>query len=159
MLTALDSVEQRIAGLDEGADDYLTKPFDFGELLARVRAIVRRHGDTVPASLVVGDLEIDMRQHRVYRGNREIALTAKEFSFLAYLARHAGTIVSRADLMTHVWEDSRSTFSNIIDVYASRLRKKIDEGDVLPMFVTVRGAGFLLATAESARRAPSLTPG
>ena len=158
MLTALDSVEQRIAGLDEGADDYLTKPFDFGELLARLRALTRRHGDTVPAQLSVGDLVIDTRRHSAHRGERAIALTAKEFAFLVYLARHAGQVVSRADLMAHVWEDSRNTFSNIIDVYASRLRRKIDEGEADALFTTVRGSGFILeasrgGTRTTARRA------
>ena len=143
MLTALDSVEQRIAGLDAGADDYLTKPFDFGELLARMRALTRRHGHTAP-TLVVGDLTIDTQRHAVRRGDRDILLTATEFAFLLYLARHAGSVVSRADLMAHVWDDSGSNYSNIIDVYASRLRRKIDEGEVTPLFTTLRGTGFLL---------------
>lgn len=144
MLTALDSVDQRIAGLDEGADDYLAKPFDFGELLARLRALTRRLTDVSLSPIVVGDLIIDVKRHTVHRGAREITLTAKEFAFLTYLARNAGTLVSRSDLMTHVWEDNRDSYSNIIDVYASRLRRKIDEGDVVPMFTTLRGSGFVL---------------
>ncbi len=156
MLTALDSVEQRIAGLDAGADDYVTKPFDFGELLARLRALLRRHHDSATAPVVVGDLVIDTRRHVVHRGAREIALTAKEFALLLYLARHAGTVVGRADLMANVWEDTRNTYSNIIDVYASRLRRKIDDDQSPPMFRTVRGAGFLLeAPADSKRPAAS----
>ena len=143
MLTALDSVEQRIAGLDAGADDYLTKPFDFGELLARMRALTRRHGHT-SATLVIGDLTIDTQRHVVRRGDRDIPLTATEFAFLLYLARHAGSVVSRADLMAHVWEDTGSNYSNIIDVYASRLRRKIDDGEATPLFTTLRGTGFLL---------------
>jgi two-component system copper resistance phosphate regulon response regulator CusR len=148
MLTALDSVEQRIAGLDAGADDYLTKPFDFGELLARMRALTRRHGDA--PTIAIGDLVIDTRRHAVRRGTREIALTAKEFAFLAYLARNAGAVVSRADLMAHVWEDTRGNYSNIIDVYASRLRRKIDEGEHVALFTTLRGTGFVLEAPEPA---------
>ncbi len=144
MLTALDSIEQRIAGLDEGADDYLTKPFDFGELLARLRALTRRHHDAMMSPIVVGDLVIDARRHTVHRGAREIALTAKEFAFLLHLARHAGSVVSRADLMTHVWDDHRTSYSNIIDVYASRLRRKLDDGEPQPLFTTLRGTGFVL---------------
>jgi DNA-binding response OmpR family regulator len=144
MLTALDAVEHRIAGLDSGADDYLTKPFDFGELLARLRALTRRRGDVLSPRVVVGDLTIDTLRHAVSRRGRDIVLTAKEFAFLTYLARNAGRVVSRAELMTHVWEDARNTYSNIIDVYASRLRRKIDEGENVALFTTLRGSGFLL---------------
>ena len=156
MLTALDAVEQRIAGLDAGADDYVTKPFDFGELLARLRALLRRHHESANSPVVVGDLVIDTRRHAVHRGEREIPLTAKEFALLLYLARNAGTVVSRADLMANVWEDTRGTYSNIIDVYASRLRRKIDDNESQPMFTTVRGAGFLLEAPPGLERsAPS----
>lgn len=144
MLTALDAVEQRIAGLDAGADDYLTKPFDFGELLARLRAITRRHGDASSPRLVVGDLVIDTERHSVRRGGREIPLTAREFALLAYLARHAGRVVTRAEIMEHVWDDTRNSYSNIIDVYAGRLRRKIDDGEREPLFSTVRGIGLKL---------------
>jgi two-component system copper resistance phosphate regulon response regulator CusR len=144
MLTALDAVEHRIAGLDAGADDYLTKPFDFGELLARLRAITRRRGDRAPSRLVVGDLVIDPERHTVRRGERDIPLTAREFALLAFLAAHAGRVVSRAELMEHVWDDHPDRYSNIIDVYASRLRRKIDEGEAVALFTTVRGVGFLL---------------
>lgn len=144
MLTALDGVEQRIAGLDAGADDYLTKPFDFGELLARLRALTRRHGEALSTTLVVGDLVIDTLRHTVRRNRRDIALTAKEFAFLLYLARNAGNVVSRADLMANVWDDTRNTYSNIIDVYSSRLRRKIDDGEKVALFTTLRGTGFVL---------------
>jgi two-component system copper resistance phosphate regulon response regulator CusR len=144
MLTALDAVEHRIAGLDAGADDYLTKPFDFGELLARLRAIARRRGERAPSRLVVGDLVIDPERHTVRRGERDIPLTAREFALLAYLAAHAGRVVSRAELMERVWDDHPDRYSNIIDVYASRLRRKIDEGEAVALFTTVRGVGFLL---------------
>jgi len=144
MLTALDAVEHRIAGLDAGADDYLTKPFDFGELQARLRALTRRRGELLSPDLVIGDLVVDTRRHVARRGSREIPLTAKEFAFLHYLARNAGRIVSRAELMTHVWDDSKGSYTNIIDVYASRLRRKIDDGERVALFATHRGAGYLL---------------
>jgi DNA-binding response OmpR family regulator len=148
MLTALDSVDQRIKGLDSGADDYLTKPFDFGELLARVRALTRRHGEAMASPVTVGDLVIDTRRHVVKRKGRTIPLTAKEYALLLYLANHSGRVVSRAELMTHVWNDAQNTYSNIIDVYASRLRRKVDGGGDTPLISTVRGAGFMLSTGD-----------
>ena len=144
MLTALDAVEHRIAGLDAGADDYLTKPFDFGELLARLRAITRRRSDRTPSRLVIGDLVIDHERHTVQRGTRAITLTAREFALLVYLAGNAGRVVSRAELMEQVWDDNPDRYSNIIDVYASRLRRKIDDGESVSLFATVRGVGFVL---------------
>jgi DNA-binding response OmpR family regulator len=144
MLTALDSIDQRIAGLDAGADDYLTKPFDFGELLARLRALTRRRGEVVAPKLVVGDLVIDTLRRSVRRNRRDLSLTGKEFAFLLHLARNSGRVVSRAELMEHVWDDARNAYSNIIDVYASRLRRKIDEGEDEALFMTVRGIGFML---------------
>ncbi len=150
MLTALDAVEHRIAGLDAGADDYLTKPFDFGELLARLRAITRRHGERQPTRLEVGDLVIDSERHTVRRGTRDLALTAREFALLMYLASHAGRVVSRAELMEHVWDDNPDKYSNIIDVYASRLRRKLDDGERVALFSTVRGVGFVLDVPSDA---------
>lgn len=152
MLTALDAVEQRIAGLDSGADDYVTKPFDFGELLARLRAVTRRTGDAGASPVVVGDLQIDTRRHRVTRRGREIELTAKEYAFLVYLATNAGRVISRAELLSHVWNDARNAYSNIIDVYASRVRRKVDEGEEVPLLTTVRGAGFLMEVPEATGR-------
>ncbi len=149
MLTALDAVEQRIEGLDAGADDYLTKPFNFGELLARLRALDRRHGDTLTSRIVIGDLVLDGQRRVAQRGGRDIPLTAREFAFLAHLARNAGRVVSRAELMAEVWDDQRNTYSNIIDVYAGRLRRKIDEGERVPLFSTVRGLGFVLEVPKS----------
>lgn len=162
MLTALDAVEHRIAGLDAGADDYLTKPFDFGELLARLRAITRRHGERTPSRLTIGDLVIDNERHTVRRGERDISLTAREFALLVYLASNAGRVVSRAELMEHVWGDNPDTYSNIIDVYASRLRRKLDDNEPVALFSTVRGVGFLLEApalpATRPRRRSSAAP-
>jgi len=148
MLTALDAVEDRIAGLDAGADDYLTKPFDFGELLARLRALTRRHGEAA-TRLAVGSLVIDTARHRATLGETELTLTAREFDFLSHLARHAGHVVSRADLMAVVWEDARALYSNIIDVYAGRLRRKLESVPGGPVLTTVRGAGFILEPADA----------
>ncbi len=161
MLTALDDVEQRIAGLDAGADDYLTKPFDFGELMARLRALGRRRLDSVPETLSVGDLTVDTARRSARRGGRTIELTAKEFALLVYLARNAGRVVSRGELLQHVWDDPHNSYSNIIDVYAGRLRRKIDDDPNEPsLFKTVRGMGFMLeppATTEprAARQRPA----
>jgi DNA-binding response OmpR family regulator len=155
MLTALDAVADRIRGLDAGADDYMPKPFDFGELLARLRALTRRH-ETADVRLRVGDLVIDVARRRARRGKREIALSERELEFLVYLARRAGEVVSRDELMAHVWEDERGSYSNIIDVYASRLRRKIDEGEDVALFKTLRGTGYMLeapATGAAAARA------
>ncbi len=152
MLTAMDAVEHRIKGLDAGADDYLTKPFDFGELLARVRALTRRHADgSAPAELAIADLKINTKSRAVRRGRRDIALTAKEYAFLLHLARNAGRVVSRAELLSQVWDDPRHQYSNIIDVYASRLRRKLDDGERQPLFTTLRGTGYMLSAPESPR--------
>jgi DNA-binding response OmpR family regulator len=157
MLTALEGVDQRIAGLDAGADDYLTKPFDFGELLARLRALARRRGESPSSELVIGDLVIDTLRRAVRRGRREIELTAREYDFLLHLARNAGRVVSRAELMAEVWDDTRNTYSNIIDVYASRLRRKLDDGEKTALLTTRRGSGFVLE-APAAVKAAARTP-
>lgn len=149
MLTALDQVQQRITGLDSGADDYVTKPFDFGELLARVRALLRRGPALQDPVLRVGDLEIETRARRVLRGGRPIELTAKEYALLEYLARRKGEVVGRADISEHVWEESYDPFSNLIEVYVQRLRRKIDTGGGPKLIHTRRGEGYQLASVDS----------
>jgi two-component system copper resistance phosphate regulon response regulator CusR len=145
MLTSRDAVADRIAGLDHGADDYLTKPFDFGELLARVRALLRRP-EALQAMLVrVGDCEIDLQSHTVSRAGVAIALTAKEFALLELFARRVGTVVSRADIVAHVWDDNHDPFTNAVEVYVNRLRGKIDRAPWTPLIHTRRGAGYLLS--------------
>jgi DNA-binding response OmpR family regulator len=154
LLTARDAVEDKIVGLDAGADDYLTKPFAFGELLARLRALLRRgRNELIPATIVVGDLEIDTHSQVVRRGRRSVPLTAKEYAFLEYLARNSGRVVSRTELAAHVWDDNHDPVANLIDVYVSRLRRKVDAGQRVPLLHTRRGAGVMLGVPnESAGR-------
>ena len=150
MLTSRDAVADRIAGLDRGADDYLTKPFDFGELLARLRALLRRP-EALQAMLVrVGDCEIDLQSHAVSRAGVPIALTAKEYALLELLARRVGNVVSRADIVAHVWDDNHDPFTNAVEVYVNRLRGKIDRTPWLPLIHTRRGAGYLLSDVAPA---------
>lgn len=147
MLTALDDVESRVNGLDTGADDYLVKPFDFRELLARLRALLRRGENLSAETLKVADLEIDTRAQRVKRAGRVIQLTAKEYALLEYFVRHADRVIKRADIAEHVWDESFDIFSNLIEVYVQRLRRKIDDGFALKLLRTRRGEGYVL-TAE-----------
>lgn len=154
LLTARDAVEDRIAGLDAGADDYLTKPFAFGELLARIRALLRRRGEVIPSTIVVGDLIVDTRRHVVTRGGRAIPLTAREYVFLNYLARNAGRVVSRAELTAHVWDENHDPMSNVLDVYLSRLRRKIDGDEAVTLLHTRRGAGIVLEAASDSAPTP-----
>jgi len=148
MLTARDAVESRVAGLDAGADDYLIKPYDFRELMARLRALVRRgHQPVLPERLVVGPLAVETRSHRVLVNGREILLRAKEYALLEYFARRAGEVVSRADIAEHVWDDRYDPLSNVVDVYVQRLRRKLDRPGHESMIRTRRGEGYQLAPA------------
>ena len=143
ILTARDAVEDRVRGLDEGADDYLVKPFAFAELLARIRALLRR-GRPRQTLLRVGDLEVDLARRSASRAGRSIDLTAREFALLEYLARHAGEVVTRTMIAEHVWSLDFDTFSNVIDVYIRYLRRKIDEPFAEKLIHTRRGVGYVL---------------
>ena len=144
MLTARDAVEDRIAGLDSGADDYLTKPFSFAELLARLRALTRRGPVGAPPILQVGDLRLDPSSRQVWRGDVAIELSTKEFALLETMMRRSGHIVSRFDLLEHAWDSSYENRSNIVDVYIRYLRRKIDRPFGIVSIETVRGSGYRL---------------
>jgi two-component system copper resistance phosphate regulon response regulator CusR len=144
MLTARATVDDRVSGFDAGADDYLTKPFSFREFLARVRALLRRDSQLRPDVYQLDDLIVDSASHRVSRAAREIELTAKEYALLEFLARRAGQLVSRTEIAAHVWDDSFDPFSNTIEVYMNRLRKKIDDPHTVKLLHTRRGEGYIL---------------
>jgi two-component system copper resistance phosphate regulon response regulator CusR len=150
VLTAMDAVESRIQGLDSGADDYLTKPFDFGELLARLRAILRRGTRPIaPALVTVAGVTIDTRSREVRRAGRGIKLTAREYALLDFLARRAGEVISRADIAAHVWDEHYEPFSNVIDVYIQRLRRKLDGPSEPPVILTRRGEGYVFGASPA----------
>jgi two-component system, OmpR family, response regulator len=144
MLTARDAVADRVAGLDAGADDYLTKPFSFAELLARLRALVRRGAAERPPVLRVGDLSLDPARRTVMRDGTSIDLTAREFALLEYLMRHAGEVLTRSQLIEHVWDFAYDGDSNVVDVYIRYLRNKVDRPFGRDSIRTVRGAGYRL---------------
>ena len=145
MLTARDAVEARIAGLDSGADDYLTKPFDFAELLARLRAVIRRgHRPITPAVFRMGAITLDTRARRVTRAGRGVPLTSREYALLEFLVHRAGTVVSRSQMAEHVWDSSYDARSNVIDVCIQRIRRKIDEPGRPSIIETRRGEGYML---------------
>jgi two-component system, OmpR family, copper resistance phosphate regulon response regulator CusR len=152
MLTARDDKPTRIEGLDTGADDYMTKPFDFDELLARMRALLRRGvREYRPPLLHIADLELDTNTHGVRRAGREIPLTAKEFALVEYLMRHPGKVVGRAEIAENVWDESFDPFSNTIEVYIARLRRKIDDQASVKLIHTRRGVGYVLEPQESGK--------
>jgi len=148
MLTAKDDIEDRVAGLDAGADDYLVKPFAFRELLARLRALQRRGGEQRTTRLQVADLVLDLVSHQAMRGGRTIELTAKEFALLEFLMRHPNQTLSRTVIAEHVWDYDFYNQSNVVDVYIRYLRKKIDDPFNLKLIQTVRGMGYRLTDAN-----------
>ncbi len=144
MLTAKDAVEDRVAGLDAGADDYLVKPFAFSELLARIRALLRRDGTSKTPEIKVGDVVLNTRTREVWRGNRLIDLTTKEYTVLEYFMRHPNVVITRTMLEEHAWDYNFESMSNLVDVYIRRLRSKIDGKGESSLIQTVRGAGYRL---------------
>jgi len=145
MLTARDTVDDRVTGLDTGADDYLVKPFAFKELVARVRAITRRQGDTRSVDLQVGDLILNTLTHTAQRGEHRIELTTKEYNLLEFLMRNPGRVLSRTQIAEHVWNLDFLSESNLVDVYIRYLRRKIDDGSEQKLIKTVRGSGYLIS--------------
>jgi len=143
-LTAKDKVEDVVAGLDTGSDDYLTKPFAFSELLARVRALLRRPTQDRGAELTFSDLRLDPVTHKVWRSGKEISLTAKEYALLEYFMRNPNKILTRTMIAEHVWDYNFDSFTNIIDVYVNYLRKKVDKDFDVKLIHTVRGVGYVL---------------
>jgi len=144
LLTAMDAVDDRVAGLNKGADDYLTKPFAFSELLARVRVLLRRGKAEVKTTLQISDLTLDLVSHNVNRGGDEIELTGKEYSLLEYFMRNQEKVLTRTMIAEHVWDYNFDTFTNVIDVYINHLRKKIDKGRESKLLHTLRGVGYIM---------------
>jgi DNA-binding response OmpR family regulator len=148
MLTSRDRVSDKVAGLDAGADDYLTKPFEIDELLARLRALLRRGPAVAPALIEVGDLTVDTRAQTASRAGVPLTLTTKEYAMLEYLVRRSGEVVSRADISAHVWDDNHDPFSNALEVYIGRVRRKLEANGGTPLIHTRRGAGYMLSDQE-----------
>jgi two-component system copper resistance phosphate regulon response regulator CusR len=144
MLTARDSLADRVEGLDSGADDYLVKPFEFAELLARLRALLRRRGTRQYPVIDVGDLRLDTRSHRVSRAGIELQLTTKEYALLEYLSVNAGRVIGREEIAEHVWNEDFDPFSNLIEVYIGRLRRHVDQDREVKLIHTIRGSGYIL---------------
>ncbi len=149
LLTARDALLDKIKGLDTGADDYLTKPFEFSELLARIRSLMRRKGQTKEAVIHIGDLEINTASHEVARHSTPIKLSAREYALLELLAYNRDSVLSRTDIVEHIYNEDAEMDSNVVDVYINYLRNKIDKGFKTKLIHTVRGAGYMLKTLES----------
>ena len=145
MLTARDAVQDRVTGIDRGADDYIVKPFEYRELLARIRALQRRRHATYCEEIRVGDLRIDRRARKVERGGAAIDLSPMEYAFLEYMALRSGELVTRDDLSEHVWDEDYNVFTNLVEVYILRLRRKIDSGRTVKLIRTRRGEGYMLS--------------
>jgi len=144
MLTAKDSVNDKVTGLDSGADDYLTKPFAFKEFLARIRVLLRQNKGVIPTKLQVADLVMDILTHKVTRDGKEIILTTKEFFLLEYLMRNAGLVATRTTISEHVWDINFDTITNVIDVHMAALRRKVDRGHIKKLIHTIRGRGYTI---------------
>jgi len=144
MLTARDTIDDRVSGLDIGADDYLVKPFEFRELLARLRALLRRSSEIRSPKIFTADLEIDTISQTVKRAGKEIELTAKEYSLIEFLAVNKGRVIGREEISEHVWNETFDPFSNLIEVYIKRLRNKLDDGHPVQLIHTRRGSGYVL---------------
>jgi DNA-binding response OmpR family regulator len=142
MLTARDEVRDKVMALDGGADDYLTKPFDLEELMARMRALVRRADQPESSRIEMGDLKMDLRSHRVWRGEKQVDLSSREFALLEYFVRHSGQVLSRQQMLSAVWDYAFDPGSNVVDVYVSYLRNKLDRRGEPSLIATVRGAGY-----------------
>jgi two-component system copper resistance phosphate regulon response regulator CusR len=142
MLTALDALDDRVRGLEVGADDYLTKPFAFRELLARIKALARRRPALSPARYRIADLDVDLGTRQVQRGRRPIMLSAKEFALLELFVLNQGQVLDRATITAHVWDDNHDPFANLLEVLVGRLRRKIDDGFEPKLITTLRGSGY-----------------
>src|SRR5437763_2427300 len=150
MLTARDAIRDRVEGLDSGADDYLVKPFEFAELLARLRALLRRRGARQYPVVEVGDLRLDTRSHRVTRAGDELQLTTKEYALLEYLSINSGRVMGREEIAEHVWNEEFDPFSNLIEVYIGRLRRIVDRDREMKLIHTIRGSGYILEPRDPA---------
>jgi two-component system copper resistance phosphate regulon response regulator CusR len=146
MLTARNSIDDRVSGLDAGADDYLPKPFAFRELVARIRALARRRAAPLPQVIRIADLEVGIETQRVTRAGKPIDLTAKEFALLEFFVLHAGQVVDRAAITAHVWDDNHDPFTNALEVLVARVRRKIDDGFEPKLIQTLRGSGYRFGT-------------